>query len=248
MSYGVYLSASGAQAQQHRLTQLSHNLANSQTPGYKPKQTVLQARFAELIDSGTVSPGGGGIDELGGGVTIRPEQTEYRAGPVRETGNATDFAIGGPDDFFVLRRGDQQLLTRAGDFLFDNTGTMVNAGGDAVLGSDGQPIRIDPRLPYDVAAGGRIQQGGGSQELMLARPEKGDLSHVGGNLFKPIGPMPTAPPGSRIVQSGALEQSAVRPTEAMMELIETSRAYEANVQLMKHHDSLSGGLISRVLS
>jgi len=29
---------------------LSNNLANVDTPGYKPQETILQARFAELIE------------------------------------------------------------------------------------------------------------------------------------------------------------------------------------------------------
>ena len=50
MPYGVYLSASGAHAQSHRMKMLSNNLANVDTPGFKPQETILQARFAELIE------------------------------------------------------------------------------------------------------------------------------------------------------------------------------------------------------
>ncbi len=44
-----------------------------------------------------------------------------------------------------------------------------------------------------------------------------------------------------------LEQSAVSPTTAMMELIETSRVYEANVRMIQNQDNVMGTLISRVL-
>lgn len=248
MPYGVYLSASGAQAQSHRLQQVSNNLANVETPGFKPVATVLQARFSELIENGDVSPGLGGIDDLGGGVTIQPEQTEFKVGAVRTTGNQTDFAIHDRDSFFVLQRGDQQLLTRAGDFVFDSSGQLVNSGGDAVLATDGNPIRIDPRRPFQVGAEGRITQGGNTRELMLGQPKnKGDLTNVGGNLFRPLAEFNLAGPGDRNVINGALEQSAVSPTGAMMELIETSRAYEANVQMIKHQDGVLGSLVGRVL-
>ncbi|MEM6365048.1 MAG: flagellar hook basal-body protein [Planctomycetota bacterium] len=249
MPYGVYLSAAGAQAQSHRLEQVSHNLANVETPGYKPKATILQARFAELIEQGEVSPGLGGIDALGGGVTIQPEQSEFRVGAIRTTGRETDFAIHDADSFFVLQRGDQELLTRAGDFLFDSTGRLVNSGGDLVLGSDGQPVRIDPKQPFRVGPEGRIDQAGLRQELMLAVPKsKGDLSHVGGNLFRSLAEFDLAEPGQRHVVSGSLEQSAVSPTLTMMEMIETSRAYEANVQMIKNQDTVTGSLIGRMLS
>ena len=52
MPYVLYLSAAGAHAQSHRMQVLSHNLANVDTPGFKPQQTILQARFAEMIEQG----------------------------------------------------------------------------------------------------------------------------------------------------------------------------------------------------
>lgn len=248
MPYGVYLSAAGAQAQSHRLQQVSNNLANVDTPGYKPNATILQARFAELIEQGVVSPGLGGADDVGGGVTIQPEQTEFKLGPVRTTGRETDFAIHDKGSFFVLQRGDQQLLSRAGDFLFDSTGRLVNSGGDLVLGSNGAPVQIDPKQPFQVGAEGRIHQAGVAQEIMLARPKNlGDLTNVGGNLFRPLAEFDLAPPGQRNVIAGSLEQSAVSATGTMMELIETTRAYEANVQMIKNQDSVMGSLIGRVL-
>ena len=82
MPYGVYLSAAGANAQSHRLEVLSNNLANVQTPGYKPQQTILQARFAEMIEEGEVSPGLGGADDIGGGVTIQRSRTQFDQGPI----------------------------------------------------------------------------------------------------------------------------------------------------------------------
>lgn len=248
MAYGVYLSAAGAQAQSHRLQQVSNNLANVDTPGFKPSATILQARFAELIEQGVVSPGLGGADDIGGGVTIQPEQTQFKLGAMRTTGRQTDFAIHDNDSFFVLQRGDQQLLTRAGDFLFDSSGKLVNSGGDLVLGSDGKPIQIDPTKPFEVGAGGRIHQAGTSREMMLAQPKNlGDLANVGGNLFRPLAKFDLAPPGQRNVIAGTLEQSAVSATGTMMEMIETTRAYEANVQMIKNQDSVLGSLIGRVL-
>ena len=52
MPYGVYLSASGAHAQSYRMKMLSNNLANVDTPVFKPQETILQGRFAELSKQG----------------------------------------------------------------------------------------------------------------------------------------------------------------------------------------------------
>ncbi len=248
MPYGVYLSAAGANAQSHRLQVLSNNLANVNTAGFKPEHAVLQARFAEMIERGEVKPGQGGIDDLGGGVTIKPAVTNFDVGVMNRTGNDTDFALHDSNQFFVVRRGDEQLLTRAGNFLFDSTGKMITQAGEEVLNSDGQAIRIAPNLPYQIQQGGRIVQGGEVRELMIAKPKSlGDLSHAGGNLFKPLAEFDIAATADRQVTNGMLESSAVSPTGAMMELIEASRSYEANVRMIQNQDSVMGSLISRVL-
>ncbi len=248
MPYGVYLSAAGANAQDHRMKTLSNNLANVDTPGFKPQQTILQSRFAELIEQGEVPSGLAGADDIGGGVTIQKALTEFSKGSMRVTGRETDFAIHDDDSFFVVQRGSEQFLTRAGDFLFDARGNLVTQAGEEVLASDGKPLRIEPGRPFEVETGGRIRQNGTQSELMLAKPKSfGDLSQAGTNMFKPLAEFDLVPPVDRKVIGGSLEQSAVSPTMAMMELIETSRAYEANVRLIQHQDSVMGSLISRML-
>lgn len=248
MPYGVYLSASGAHAQSHRMQVLSNNLANVDTPGFKPQSTVLQSRFAEMIENGTDPPNLGGAADIGGGVTISPTETSFDIGAIKQTGNQTDFSIGDATSFFVVGRGNEQLLTRAGNFVFDKSGTMVTQRGDAVLSTEGVPIQIDPTQPYQVAPGGVIQQGDNRQSLMLAKPrQRGDLAHTDENHFRPLAATDLVLPKDRRVQSGSLEQSAVKPTAAMMELVETSRVYEANVRMIQNQDTVMGSLISKML-
>lgn len=248
MPYGVYLSAAGAHAQSHRMQVLSNNLANVDTPGFKPQQTILQSRFAEMIEEGVTAAGLGGADDIGGGVTIQKTQTHLATGPLKSTGRETDFAIHDSESFFVVRRGDQRLLTRAGDFLFDTSGRMINQAGDAVLAGDGKAIQIEPGYPISVEPNGVIRQGENAWELMLARPKSmGDVSHLGGNQFKPLAEFDLVSSADRRVVAGVLEHSAVSPTAAMMELIETSRVYEANVRMIQNQDNVMGTLINRML-
>ena len=249
MPYGVYLSASGAHAQSHRMQMLSNNLANVDTPGFKPQETILQARFAELIEQGDVPSGLGGADDIGGGVTIQKAQTEFALGPMKTTGRETDFAIQDPHAFFVLQSPEgERVLTRAGDFRFDTRGILVDQSGQHVLGNDGKSIQLNPSQSYVVGAEGQISQGANVWELMLGKPKSmGDVSHLGGNQFKPLVDFDLVPRGERKVVAGMLEQSAVSPTSAMMELIETSRVYEANVRMIQNQDSVMGTLIGRVL-
>jgi len=248
MPYGTYLSASGAYVQNHRLEVLSNNLANINTPGFKPSLAVVQARHNRAIEEGEISPNSGTLADIGGGAKIQPTQTVFAQGPIETTGNRTDFAIHDDKSFFVVKRGDDQFLTRAGGFVFNNAGQLTNTNGDQVVGQDGNPIQVDPSRRYDVHDDGTIQQDGASSTLMLARPESlGDLARMGDNLFKPLSQPQLVPPNERTVVSGHLEKSAVNPTSAMMELIEATRAYESNLRLIQHHDQAYGNLIGRLL-
>jgi len=248
MPYGIYLSAAGANAQNHRLEVLSHNLANVNTPGFKPHLAMLQARHSEAVEQGMVSPGSGGIDDIGGGVAIQPNKTMMDQGPIEQTGRKTDFAINNNTGFFVVQRGEDQLLTRAGGFLFNSTGTLTTTNGDPVLGTDGNPIKIDPTRNFETNDNGVIQQAGESRTLMVVQAkEPGDLSRVGDNLFRSLAPVDPVAPNQRNVVSGHLEKSAVVPTSAMMELIESTRMYEANLKMIQHQDQAYGNLVGRLL-
>ncbi len=247
MPYGLYLSAAGANAQSHRLETLSHNLANINTPGFKPHLSILQSRPTEAVESGEATAGSGTIDDLSGGVAIQPNVTQFNQGPIQQTGKKTDFAINDKESFFAVQRGDKQLLTRAGNFLFDSSGTLVTPNGDKVLASSGEPLKIETGIPFEVMDG-TIIQGGQQRSLMLMQPkEPGDLARVGDNLYQPLTPATPVADSKRSILSGALESSGVAPTTAMMELIESSRVYEANVRLIQSQDQAMGQLISRVL-
>lgn len=248
MAYGMYMSATGANAQSHRLEVLSHNLANINTAGFKPHLAVLQARQSQAIQQGEVAPGAGGVDNLGAGVSIQPTLTQHERGTLRLTNRKTDFAIDDQDSFFAVQRGEQELLTRAGNFMFDSQGNLVTSGGDAVLGQGGNRIRIDPRQPFEVQSDGTIVQGTERHQLKLVRPHAiGDLSRVGDNMFQPLTSVNEVPAEQRKLTNGALEQSAVEPTRAMVELIEATRVYEANIRMIQTQNDSLEQLIGRVM-
>lgn len=248
MPYGMYLSASGAHVQNHRLEVLSNNLANINTPGFKPSLAIVQLRHNKAIEDGDVSPHSGTLADIGGGAKITPSQTMFENGPIETTGNKTDFAIHDEKSFFVVKRGDEEFLTRAGGFVFNALGQLTTTNGDPVMAADGNPIQIDPSRRYEVSDNGVIQQDGRNIPIMLTRPESlGDLARVGDNLFRPLAQTQPVPPNERAVISGSLEKSAVNPTTAMMELIEATRAYESNLRLIQHHDQAYGNLIGRLL-
>jgi flagellar basal-body rod protein FlgF len=248
MAYGLYISAAGAQAQSARLNTISSNIANATTPGFKRDLAVVQARYAEETAQGRDYPGSRSINDLGGGVMVRETQTDFSSGPLQSTGIPTDVAIQG-DGFFVVRRGEQDLLTRSGNFMLSSDGTLITQDGYPVLADDNNPISIgDPSLPWSMTPKGGIENNGSVQNLALVRPQSyGDLVKVGENLFAPLAPTLPLDVTERSVAPGHIELSTVKPAMEMVELIETTRAYESNVNMVRFQDQMLGSLISQVL-
>jgi flagellar basal-body rod protein FlgF len=249
MPYGLYISAEGAVAQNRRMEVLSNNIANVETAGFKRQLAIFQARFSQAIEQGSDYSGSRTINDIGGGVMVRETKTDFSPGPLRRTGLETDVAIDGTG-FFQVQKGDQTYLTRAGAFEITAEGQLTTPDGYSVLSPDGEPIAIEPG-PWNINGAGEIEQNGGVVgSLGLVRPPLLDqLEHVGENLFAlpPRVEAEPVPDEERQVRSGFVEQSGVRPALEMMDLIECSRAFEANTTMIKNQDQMLGNLISRAL-
>lgn len=249
MYYGMYVSAAGAHALNRSVEVLSNNLANVDTTGFKREYSIIEARDSEAIERGEAFRGNRGLNDLSGGAHLTLTPLDFSLGTVKHTHNPTDMLIQDARDFFVVQHDDQEMLTRAGNFRFAPDGRLVTDAGDAVLGNDGAPIQIDPNQPWRLMPGGNIWQGGASIPIGLKRvATPGELTKAGGNLFD-ASQTETAivPDNERTIRNEALETSSVNPTSEMVELIAVTRAYEANVRMIQHHDGMVGSLVSRVL-
>ena len=141
------------------------------------------------------------------------------------------------------------MLTRAGNFAVNSEGMLVTQQGYPVLSDTSSPITIDPEGgPWVIQSDGTLMQNGDIQTLALIRPKSlGDLAHAAENLFLPLGPIGPVEPELRSVQREMYEASGVKPTQEMMEMIESSRAFEANVNMIRNQDQMIGTLVGRVL-
>ena len=125
--YGMMrTSSSGMSAQANRLSTVADNIANSSTTGYKR----TSAEFSSLIlQSGT-------SEYVSGSVETRLRQSVSEQGAFRFTTSTTDLAIKGNGFFIVQGTNDQTFLTRAGSFVKDGEGNLVNAAGFKLMGYD----------------------------------------------------------------------------------------------------------------
>src|SRR4030088_3139440 len=123
MIRGIYTAAAGLATATLRLGVLSNNVANSATPGYK--QDRLPEEVGKSIDLMKFA-----VDAQGrpvGSVTLGPgvgvSQLDLAAGPLQETANPLDLAIGGSGFFAVQRPDGSTAYTRDGGFHADANGS-----------------------------------------------------------------------------------------------------------------------------
>lgn len=250
--YGIYLSASGAQAYDNYLNVVANNIANSDTPGFKKELAIIQAVNSQEIQDGTDFAGSRSINDIGGGAYVYRTMTQFEHGKVKGTGLPTDMMLADADGdaFFVVENAGRPMLTRAGNFQLNHEGRLQTQSGHPVLSSGGDEIHVDPRLPFSVSQNGYLVQNQTGVNIPLAIVKPEDLSMLkreGANMFSTDKPTNPVTIEDRNVRQGFLELSSTRPTEEMMNLIQVQRAYEANVKMIQSQDSTYGSLIGRVL-
>jgi flagellar hook protein FlgE len=119
----------GLNADSTALNTIANNLANMNTTGYKSQTTS----FSDLLYHQIGSSGSGDAIQVGSGVTVASNTTDFTTGSISSTSVSTDAAIDG-SGFFVLDNGGSQLLTRNGAFQLGTDGTLETSGGLAVMG------------------------------------------------------------------------------------------------------------------
>jgi flagellar basal-body rod protein FlgF len=249
MSYGMYISAEGANSQAQRLEVIANNMANVDTCGFKQDVPTFQARFAEAIQRGLAQSHSKSINDVGGGVKLMDTQTDFTSGVFKPTGNDLDFAIHGNGFFQVKAPDGKTNYTRAGNFMLDKNGKLVTQNQQfPVLDQGGNEIVLSTELPYSVSPDGFIAQDGSLRALALSQPKSmGDLVKVGNNSYRSLGPVDPVPLAERQIRQGYLEMSGANSVNQMMAMIESTRAFEANTHMIQNQDGMTGTLISRVL-
>jgi flagellar hook protein FlgE len=144
-------AVAGLQAQSFALQNISGNVANSQTTGYKETNTS----FADLVSQAVPS------QQTTNGVVASSVATNTVQGTIQSTSVSTNMAING-DGFFVVAKPagftDNQPVfngvsdyTRAGDFQLNADGNLVNSAGYYLMGipvngATGNPVGNVPQV------------------------------------------------------------------------------------------------------
>lgn len=128
----IYIGLSGLSAYSRGLQQISNNIANLNSQGFKGSTVSFQ----NLLGSG---------DRSGGhGVQNTASRTSFAPGELRQTDRDLDLAVQGTG-MLMLMRGNDTFYTRTGSFEVDKDGFIVLSGTDyrlATLNDAGQAVSL----------------------------------------------------------------------------------------------------------
>jgi flagellar basal-body rod protein FlgF len=219
VSRELYVGLSGAAAAWNNYEIIANNVANASTTGFKATRA-----FQEVI---------GPSLHLLGQVYAMPRYGAFdnRDGTLVQDGVSTHLALRG-SGFFVVEDGGTQVLTRDGRFSVNKDSLLVDSVGRPVQGIGGS-IELPEGQDLRIANDGTVFAG--EREIARLALVDGTVEQLGLNTFRAMGPLTDS--AAEVVQ-GALEASNVNPVEAMVDLVQASRMFEAHQKAMQASDEL----------
>ncbi len=205
---------------------VANNLANVNTDGFKGERA-----FARLLSDGSTPA----IETA----------TDFRSGPITQTGAPLDLALG-RGGFFVAQTGAGERLTRGGSLHLDDARRLVDQSGNALLaekdvaGNAGGPIEVPANArTITVSDSGMVSADGKDLGRLRVEnvPAGTRLQHDAGGLFIPAGARTLVPPEDRAVHQGAREESNVSSVGSLVDMIAVQRAYASVQKVISTIDS-----------
>ncbi|MCS7082325.1 MAG: flagellar hook protein FlgE [Bacteroidetes bacterium] len=219
MIRSLYSGVSGMRSHQTRMDVVGSNIANVNTIGFKSSRVT----FAQLLGQSLLGSGrgavGGSINpaQIGLGVAVASIDRRFTQGSFESTNIASDVALDGPG-FFVLRKDKEIVLTRAGNFQFNNRGELVNVNGFNVQGWTFQP-RLDASGNIQRDADGRIIYDLNRKltdirltDYGVSEPKETQLVRITGNLNASLPPYSPTQPEAHTISTVIYDAQGVART------------------------------------
>lgn len=226
----LFTGMAGLQSITARMQAVASNLANAQTTGYAAVQALTQPDFYE----GGNAPAGADTAAVNAG----PDLTQ---GAPQETGDPMNVALSG-NAWLQVQTPNGNALTRDGSLSISAAGLLTDSAGNPILDPNGQPISLPNLQKLDIGSDGTISgvaasdPGGPSQtygQIGLMATPAGALTALSGTLYSPPSGEVLSRSGNGALHQGFLNSSNVDPTQSMIAMIDDSRSYQLQTDLIK---------------
>jgi flagellar basal-body rod protein FlgF len=235
---------SGAKHVLEQQANVTHNLANSATPGFRAQMDSFRA-----------------VPVVGDGIPTRvfvvdaTVGTDFTPGPVQVTGRELDIAIQGKGWIAVESEDGSEAYTRNGSFQLSENGLLQTKNGRSVLG-DGGPISIPPDVTLAVGKDGTVSAISTSGKpgsvnvigrIKLVNPPEGSIARGEDGFFRTKDGTPAEADAGVAVLGGALEGSNVNAVDAMVNLITLGRQFDMHMKMLQTAEG-NGSKASQLLT
>jgi flagellar basal-body rod protein FlgG len=253
MLRSLWISKTGMEAQQLQLDNISNNLANVATNGYKRSHAV----FEDLIYQNLRQSGAASSDQtqlptgLQVGLGVQPVATarDFTQGSLQQTGNTLDVAISGSGFLQVTMPDGTTAYTRDGSLKVDSNGQIVTNSGYTVqpgitVPAQAQSVTIAADGTVTATLPGQATPQTLGQIQLAGFINPAGLDPKGQNLYAETaasGNPQTSAPGTNglgQLQQGFVETSNVNVVEELVSMISTQRAYELNSKAIQTSDQM----------
>jgi flagellar basal-body rod protein FlgF len=225
-----YLAMAGLDATMERVTAATSNIANRGTIGFKAQKPIFQA--LPLYGQGLP-------DRVM--VAASEETADLRSGSIRQTNRDLDVAVKGPGWIVVQAPDGNPALTRDGALSLSPGGIVQNSAGHPVLGQGFAPLTLPQLQSVTIGEDGTISGAMAGQSpdqitalnrIMLANPTASSLQRRPDGLFQdPTGAL--QPDAGVRLQVGALEDSNADTLSMMMNMIENTRTFQMQTEMLR---------------
>jgi|TARA_B100000035_G_scaffold217799_1_gene186762 flagellar basal-body rod protein FlgG len=253
MNQSLWISKTGLDAQQTKMSTIANNLANVGTTGFKRGRAIFEDLLYQNVrqvgaqsSQDTVLPSG---LQVGTGTRVVATERLFTQGNLTKTDNALDIAIQGRGFFEILMPDGTQGYTRDGSFHINDQGLVVTSAGYQLQ----PPITVPAdAMSITVAGDGTVsvQQPGTPAATQIGTVQLNDFINPAGlqargeNLFMESGASGAPQPGNPglnglgTLAQGYVESSNVNVVEELVNMIETQRAYEMNSKAITTADQM----------
>ena len=183
----LFAGVSGLRNHQTMLDVIGNNIANVNSIGFKGSRITFSDTFNQYVRYGTdptTTTGGTNSFQVGLGMKVNSIDRNWTQGTFERTGLTTDLAIQG-NGLFILKSNGKEYYSRAGAYVFDAEGKLVNPQNGAIVqgkvatedgvippGNNLEDIYIDTNLRLPAVATTQTSWGGNlSSTSPLTRTE-----------------------------------------------------------------------------
>ena len=225
----IWTAVSGMNASMARERMIASNMANVQTPGFRAEvmaatPTTLEGPSLEVRALTGAAVYGAAMDP----------------GALVETGRPLDVALTGDGLLSVQAADGSEAYTRRGDLTLSPAGVLTNGDGAVVMGENG-PISVPPGSNVSIGPDGAVLVRSASdptappqqvERLKLAGWHGSRIAKGLDGLFRVQGGGVLPQNAEARLVSGSLEQSNVRTSEVLVQMVEAQRLFEMRTKLV----------------